>query len=177
MKNLLDLLKSMYDIVLLDGTPSMIVSDSIALSTMVDSTILVAENKETKISELKKTKRQIQDVGGKIMGVILNKTDIQRNKYYGKGYGYYYGEEKQDKNEQIKEIQVNQPVITVSKIIENAKPIIEQELLNREIEQELGNNQVVEEKQEEKTEKKENGFKNVIKKIFNKISNIEKRTR
>ena len=172
MRNLLELLKSMYDLVLLDETPSMIVSDSIALSTMVDSTILIAENKVSKINELKKTKRQIQDVGGKIMGVILNKSDVQHNKYYGKGYGYYYGDGKQEKVE--KEIQVKQPIITVSEIIENARPVIEQELLNKEVEQELENTQVVE--QQEKTiEPKENGLKNVIKKIFSRISNIEKR--
>ena len=46
MKRLLDLLKSMYDVVLLDGTPCMVVSDSIALSSMVDSTILIAESKK-----------------------------------------------------------------------------------------------------------------------------------
>lgn len=173
MRNLLELLKSMYDLVLLDGTPSMMVSDSIALSTMVDSTILIAENKVSKINELKKAKRQIQDVGGKIMGVILNKSDVQHNKYYGKGYGYYYGDGKQEKTE--KEIQIKQPIITVSEIIENARPVIEQELLNKEVEQELENVQVVEQQQEKTIEPKENGFKNVIKKIFSRISNIEKR--
>ena len=173
MRNLLELLKSMYDLVLLDGTPSMMVSDSIALSTMVDSTILIAENKVSKINELKKTKRQIQDVGGKIMGVILNKSDVQHNKYYGKGYGYYYGDGKQEKTE--KEIQIKQPIITVSEIIENARPVIEQELLNKEVEQELEKVQVVEQQQEKTIEPKENGFKNVIKKIFSRISNIEKR--
>lgn len=173
MRNLLELLKSMYDLVLLDGTPSMMVSDSIALSTMVDSTILIAENKVSKINELKKTKRQIQDVGGKIMGVILNKSDVQHNKYYGKGYGYYYGDGKQEKTQ--KEIQIKQSIITVSEIIENARPVIEQELLNKEVEQELENVQVVEQQQEKTIEPKENGFKNVIKKIFSRISNIEKR--
>lgn len=173
MRNLLELLKSMYDLVLLDGTPSMIVSDSIALSTMVDSTILIAENKVSKINELKKTKRQIQDVGGKIMGVILNKSDVQHNKYYGKGYGYYYGDGKQEKTQ--KEIQIKQSIITVSEIIENARPVIEQELLNKEVEQELENVQVVEQQQEKTIQPKENGFKNVIKKIFSRISNIEKR--
>ena len=173
MRNLLEVLKSMYDLVLLDGTPSMMVSDSIALSTMVDSTILIAENKVSKINELKKTKRQIQDVGGKIMGVILNKSDVQHNKYYGKGYGYYYGDGKQEKTQ--KEIQIKQSIITVSEIIENARPVIEQELLNKEVEQELENTQVVEQQQEKIIEPKENGFKNVIKKIFSRISNIEKR--
>ena len=173
MRNLLELLKSMYDLVLLDGTPSMMVSDSIALSTMVDSTILIAENKVSKINELKKTKRQIQDVGGKIMGVILNKSDVRHNKYYGKGYGYYYGDGKQEKTE--KEIQIKQQIITVSEIIENARSVIEQELLNKEVEQELETVQVVEQQQEKTVEPKENGFKNVIKKIFSRISNIEKR--
>ena len=173
MRNLLELLKSMYDLVLLDGTPSMIVSDSIALSTMVDSTILIAENKVSKINELKKTKRQIQDVGGKILGVILHKSDVQHNKYYGKGYGYYYGDGKQEKTE--KEIQIKQQIITVSEIIENARSVIEQELLNKEVEQELETVQVVEQQQEKTVEPKENGFKNVIKKIFSRISNIEKR--
>ena len=173
MRNLLELLKSMYDLVLLDGTPSMMVSDSIALSTMVDSTILIAENKVSKINELKKSKRQILVVGGKIMGVILNKSDVRHNKYYGKGYGYYYGDGKQEKTE--KEIQIKQQIITVSEIIENARSVIEQELLNKEVEQELEKVQVVEQQQEKTIEPKENGFKNVIKKIFSRISNIEKR--
>ena len=91
--------------------------------------VFITENKISKINELKKTKRQIQDVGGKIMGVILNKSDVQHNKYYGKGYGYYYGDGKQEKTE--KEIQIKQSIITVYEIIENARPVIEQELLNK----------------------------------------------
>ena len=67
------------------------------------------------------------------MGVILNKSDVQHNKYYGKGYGYYYGDGKQEKPE--KEIQIKQQIITVSEIIENARSVIEQELLNKEVEQ------------------------------------------
>ena len=81
------------DVILLDGTPCMIVSDSIALSSMVDTTILIAENKKTKINDLKRTKKSIEDVNGKISGVILNKSEIQKGKYYGKRYGYYYGKD------------------------------------------------------------------------------------
>ena len=47
MKRLVNLLKNMYDIVIIDGTSSILVADSIALSSMVDSTILVAENRKT----------------------------------------------------------------------------------------------------------------------------------
>ena len=80
---------------------------------------------------------------------------------------------KQEKTE--KEIQIKQQIITVSEIIENARSVIEQELLNKEVEQELEKVQVVEQQQEKTIEPKENGFKNVIKKIFSRISNIEKR--
>ena len=109
MKNLIELLKSMYDIILFDGTRCMLVSDSIALSSMVDTTILVVENRKTKINELKKTKKQKEDVKGKILGVILNKTEVQKNKYYGKGYGYYYGEITEENKAEI----IKQDIITV----------------------------------------------------------------
>ena len=84
MKRIIKLLKTMYDVVLIDGTSSIMVSDSIALSSMVDSTILVAENKKTKINDLKKVKKLIEDVNGNILGVILNRTQTQKGKYYGK---------------------------------------------------------------------------------------------
>jgi hypothetical protein len=32
---------------------------------------------------------QVQGVGGKITGVVLNRVDLRRNSYY---YGQYYGE-------------------------------------------------------------------------------------
>ena len=171
MKNLIELLKSMYDIVLFDGTPCMLVSDSIALSSMVDTTILVVENRKTKINELKKTKKQIEDVKGKILGVILNKTEVQKNKYYGKGYGYYYGEITEENKAEI----IKQDIITVEQIIENAKPKIEKELLNKKVEKEIEAEKIEETQKQEDNSISENKFKSVIRKIFNRIINIENR--
>lgn len=139
MKNLLDLLKNMYDIVLLDGTSCMIVSDSIALSSMVDSTILVAENKKTKISDLKKTKRLIEDVNGRILGVISNKSEIQKGKYYGKRYGYYYGKELEE-IEGIKEIEEKQNAVSLEEIIKISEEKIKGEPTNKEEKVEENNN-------------------------------------
>ena len=133
MKNLLDLLKNMYDIGLLDGTSCMIVSDSIALSSMVDSTILVAENKKTKISDLKKTKKLIEDVNGKILGIIFNKSEIQKGKYYGKRYGYYYGKE-------LEEIEGKQNAVSLEEIIKIAEEKIKEEPTNKEEKVEENNN-------------------------------------
>lgn len=139
MKNLLDLLKNMYDIVLLDGTSCMIVSDSIALSSMVDSTILVAENKKSKISDLKKTKKLIEDVNGKILGIIFNKSEIQKGKYYGKRYGYYYGKELEE-IEGIKEIEEKQNAVSLEEIIKIAEEKIKEEPTNKEEKVEENNN-------------------------------------
>ena len=131
MKQLLSLLKSMYDVVLIDGISCMEVSDSIALSSMVDSTIIVAENKKTKLSDLKKVKKSIEDVNGYILGVILNKARVKKGKYYGKkygyGYGYYYGRH----NDEIGRIEEKQKAITLEQLIETARENIKNELENK----------------------------------------------
>ena len=128
MKSLLDLLKSMYDVVLLDGTPCMVVSDSIALSSMVDSTILIAESKKTKTNDLKKTKKLIEDVNGKILGVITNKAELQSGKYYGKKYGYYYGSEAKE----LGKLEEKQKTFSLEEVIKIAEENIKEELLNKE---------------------------------------------
>ena len=128
MKKLLDLLKSMYDVILLDGTPCMVVADSVALSSMVDATILVAECGQTKINDLRKTNRMIEDVNGNILGVISNKSDIQKGKYYGKGYGYYYGKDV----EKIEEIAEKPKVISLDKVIQIAEENIKEENIIKE---------------------------------------------
>ena len=122
MRKIIDLLKNMYDIILIDGTSSILVADSIALSSMVDSTILVAENKKTKISDLIKVKKLIQDVNGNILGVILNRADIQGGKYYGKKYGYYYG---YDSNQLGEKLEEKSKSISLDEIIDLAKEKIE----------------------------------------------------
>ena len=116
MKNLVKIFKCMYDIVILDGTECSIVSDSIGLSTMVDTTILVAENKKTKIKELKNVKKSILSVNGKILGVILNKVELKKEKGYG--YGYYYGYTAND-NHKSEDEDIN--LLTIESVIEEAK--------------------------------------------------------
>lgn len=81
-------LKKMSDIVIFDGTPSLLVTDAIILSRFVDSTIIVTSCNETKIENLDKVKRGIENVGGKIAGVVLNKVPMTAKKYED---AYYYG--------------------------------------------------------------------------------------
>ena len=88
MRKLLRELTSMCDIVIIDGTPCDLVTDSIILSRFVDSTVIVTAQKETKKDALSRIVKNIQNVGGKIAGVVVNKVDISIKKY---NESYYYG--------------------------------------------------------------------------------------
>ena len=88
MVSLLDQLKEMCDIIIIDGTPSQLVTDSLILTRLVDSTIIVTAQKHTKKEDLKRVITNIQNVGGKIAGVVVNKVTISAKKYE---QSYYYG--------------------------------------------------------------------------------------
>lgn len=88
MVNLLDKLKQVSDIVIIDGTPCELVTDSVILSRLVDSTVIVTAHKQTKKDTLQKIVTNIQNVGGKIAGIVLNKIPVSAKKYE---QSYYYG--------------------------------------------------------------------------------------
>ncbi len=88
MVSLLDQLKEMCDIIIIDGTPSQLVTDSLILTRLVDSTIIVTAQKHTKKEDLKRVITNIQNVGGKIAGVVVNKVTMSSKKYE---QSYYYG--------------------------------------------------------------------------------------
>lgn len=90
MVGLLEELKELCDIVIVDGTPCELVTDSIILARLVDSTVIVTAHKATKKDALERVIRNIQNVGGKIAGVVINKIPIDGKKFSDKYY--YYGE-------------------------------------------------------------------------------------
>lgn len=88
MQDAIEKLKDAFDLVIFDGTPSFLVTDAVIISRYVDTTIIVAAYKQTKIEDLQKIKRDIENVGGKIAGVVINKVPIAQKKYES---AYYYG--------------------------------------------------------------------------------------
>lgn len=70
-------LSKIYDIILIDGTSILLSEDSLILSRRVGTTIIVSDN-NTKKEELIQTKKDIQNVGGRIIGVICNKVGTIR---------------------------------------------------------------------------------------------------
>ena len=88
MTELLKKLKTKYDLVMIDGTPCDLVTDAVILSRIVDSTLVVTAQKETKKDNLVRVVKNIKNVGGNVCGIVVNKIDISTKKY---SKSYYYG--------------------------------------------------------------------------------------
>ena len=105
MSKVLEELKKICDIVIIDGTPCELVTDSVILSRIVDTTIVVTAHKMTKKDALQRVIKNIKNVGGNLAGVVINKVPISAKKY-GEKY-YYYGNEKKEqhkkRNSKVKE--------------------------------------------------------------------------
>lgn len=87
MRNLLEQLKNQVDLIIIDGTPSKLVTDSVILSRIVDSTIIVSAHNQTRKDDLERVIKDIKNVGGNIAGVVYNKIPVSAKKY---NQTYYY---------------------------------------------------------------------------------------
>ncbi len=88
MIHLLEQLKQLSDIVILDGPPTQLVTDSLILARMADTTVVVTASNQTKKDDLRRIVDNIQKVGGKMAGIVVNKIPISSKKYE---QAYYYG--------------------------------------------------------------------------------------
>ena len=79
-------LKEDYDRIILDCPPIEGLSDALVVSSLADTTVLVAKYKSTPMNLLEKSKKALDKVGSKLAGVVLNHVDKEPNTYY---YGYY----------------------------------------------------------------------------------------
>lgn len=100
-EELLKEVKENYDVVIFDGAPCLMVTDSTILSRMVSQTLLVTSYKTTKKEELKEVKKRIENVGGYIVGAVLNKVQISAKKYNSRYY-YYSNEQTKRKIDNTK---------------------------------------------------------------------------
>ena len=99
-------LKSRFDVVIFDGAPCLLVTDATLVSRLVDATVLVVSQKNTKVDDLKEVKNRIKRVGGNIVGVILNKVKVS-NKKYGEKYYYYSNSTLQERTRRRQEAETD----------------------------------------------------------------------
>lgn len=85
--------KSRFDIIFFDSPPILGVSDASVLSSAIDLTIIVVQHRRFPRAMLQRVKQAILNVGGNILGVVLNNVDVrhdQHYEYYTSYYNYYY---------------------------------------------------------------------------------------
>jgi len=80
-KQLLDALKSYYDVIFLDCPPSLGLSDALVMSKYSDINIVTISNAKTKIDQLESVKKNFERVNSKISGVIINKAKVKQSSY------------------------------------------------------------------------------------------------
>ncbi len=66
-----------YDVIILDGTKILNKIDSLILSRYASSVIITSVANKTKKDDLWKAKKDIQNVGGRIIGIVLNKVKMK----------------------------------------------------------------------------------------------------
>lgn len=93
MAELIKKLSDQLDLVIFDAPPVLSVTDAQIVSTNVDGTILVVRANKTEKAAVKEAVRLIKQVGGHIIGTILNDVEVKGSGYYGY-YGYSKGSKK-----------------------------------------------------------------------------------
>ena len=81
---LMQQLREEFDYVLLDGPPLGHVADSAILSVHADGSLLVIDSQNTRKVAVRRSVRDLEAVGGKVIGVVMNKAQgFGINNYYG----------------------------------------------------------------------------------------------
>lgn len=95
-KVVLEELAKRFDRIILDSPPVQAVTDAVVLSKLVDGVILVVRADKTLREDIRRSAKQIHDVGGWIFGVIVNEINAGDRSYDSYGYGYGYGYDAKD---------------------------------------------------------------------------------
>ena len=90
MKELMYRVREQYDVVVLDSAPVLGMTDTAVLASECDTVAMVIKTGEATRKALKMAIAQLEQVGAKICGVVLNDVDIGRDRYYYYYYYYYY---------------------------------------------------------------------------------------
>ena len=81
-----------FDLVLIDSPPILGVSDASVLASEVDLTMVVIQHRKLPRNMLIRVKQLIENVGGNLLGVVLNNVDVRSDsqyQYYTSYYTYY----------------------------------------------------------------------------------------
>jgi succinoglycan biosynthesis transport protein ExoP len=118
MTDLVHKLKGQYDLVLFDSPPILGVSDGSVLASEVDMTIMVVQHRRFPRAMLQRVKQAVTNVGGHLIGVVINNVDTRHDDGYGfyNNYSDYYAPRRPEAAPREK------PVRTPAGAVASAKP-------------------------------------------------------
>ncbi|MBI2864821.1 MAG: polysaccharide biosynthesis tyrosine autokinase [Chloroflexi bacterium] len=83
-------LQNEADLLIFDSPPALVVTDSVLMSTKVDGVVVVVDSGRTRMGSLKQAIDSVRNVGGTVIGVIMNKIGPEDGRYYYYHYYRYY---------------------------------------------------------------------------------------
>jgi len=92
MSEMIQDVKERFDLVLIDSPPILGVSDASVLASEVDLTMIVVQHRKLPRNMLMRVKQAVENVGGTVLGVVLNNVDVRSDsqyQYYTSYYTYY----------------------------------------------------------------------------------------
>jgi succinoglycan biosynthesis transport protein ExoP len=90
MRDFLDTALRRYDRVILDGPPVLLMSDALVLSAQVDGVLLVSRAASNTKGELKRAHEQLQRIGARVIGSVLNGIEARPGGYFRRQYREFY---------------------------------------------------------------------------------------
>lgn len=106
MSDLITAAKHQYDMVFFDSPPILGVSDASIISSEVDITIMVIQHRRFPHAMLNHVKQAVQNVGGNLLGVVLNNVDPRHDQayqYYASYYDYHESSSEPSKTKKPKQ--------------------------------------------------------------------------
>jgi len=88
MKEVLQVLRARFDLVLVDTPPAIAVSDAIVLSVQCDGVLLVLRAQRTPTEAVQRVVERLEVVGARLLGIVLVGADMRHPDYAE--YRHYY---------------------------------------------------------------------------------------
>ncbi|MBN1663684.1 MAG: polysaccharide biosynthesis tyrosine autokinase [Deltaproteobacteria bacterium] len=102
MSHLISIMREQFDRIILDSPPLLAFSDPLVLSRLADGVIMVTWGGKTPVDLIQKGVQLLKGVRAKILGVVLNKVDTTKKRYYNYPYySYYYSDRKEKKRVRV----------------------------------------------------------------------------
>ena len=94
MRNLLEGACESFKYIIIDSPPITSFTDGVLISSLVDGVLLVVHGGRTSRQVVKRTRQMLQEIGARIIGVVLNKIDLRSQEYYyyHQDYKAYYSD-------------------------------------------------------------------------------------